>query len=221
VDEVLAIVEADEAFYARSGGGITLSGGEVLRQGKFARALLEEAKRRGLSTAIETSGMGRWQSLEALLPFLDIIHYDIKCLDSERHRRFTRVPNELILRNFRKLCAVFPHDRIVVRTPFIPGVNGSVEDVRAIGEFLKSIGDDLHYELLPYHRYGESKYGFLGMPVPMTKVVPSEEAAAMHAELVRYRSRERATVPLSPAQGSPLLDRVRTRPVAPKSRPSS
>jgi pyruvate formate lyase activating enzyme len=208
VDEVLAVVEADEAFYARSGGGITLSGGEVLRQGKFARALLQEAQRRGLSTAIETSGMGRWQSLEALLPFLDIVHYDIKCLDSDRHRQFTGVPNELILRNFRKLCAVFPHDRIVVRTPFIPGVNGTLEDVRAIGEFLKSIGDDLHYELLPYHRYGEAKYGYLGMEVPMTKVVPTDEQAAIHAELARYRARERATVPLSPAQGAPLLDRI-------------
>ncbi len=122
------------------------------------------------------------------------------------------MPNDLILRNFRRLCAVFPHDRIIVRTPFIPGVNGSLEDVRAIGEFLKSIGDDLHYELLPYHRYGESKYGFLGMPVPMTTVVPTEEEAAMHAELAHYRSRERATVPLSPHQGPPLLDRVRGRP---------
>ena len=92
VDEVLAVVEADEAFYARSGGGITLSGGEVLRQGKFARALLEEARRRGLSTAIETSGWTLAGALEQLLPFLDLVHYDIKCLDRERHRRFTGVP---------------------------------------------------------------------------------------------------------------------------------
>jgi pyruvate formate lyase activating enzyme len=213
VDEVLGVVEADEAFYARSGGGITLSGGEVLRQGRFARALLQEAQRRGLSTAIETSGMGRWQALEGLLPFVDVIHYDIKCLDPVRHRRFTGVSNELILRNFRKLCAVFPHDRIFVRTPFIPGVNGSVEDVRAIAEFLRSLGDDLHYELLPYHRYGESKYGFLGLEVPMTRLgPPSAEEAAIHEELARYRSRERATVPLSPAQGRPLLERVRSRP---------
>ena len=209
VDEVLAFVESDEAFFARSGGGVTLSGGEVLRQPRFARALLQEAHRRGLSTAIETSGQGRWQSLEAMLPFLDLVHYDIKCLDPERHRRFTGVSNELILRNFRKLCAVFPHDRIVVRTPFIPGVNGTVDDVRAIGEFLRSIGDDLHYELLPYHRYGEAKYGFIGMRAPMTPVVASEEEAAIHAELARYRTKERATVPLSPTQGEPLLQRVR------------
>ncbi|HQR49366.1 MAG TPA: hypothetical protein PL152_08515, partial [Steroidobacteraceae bacterium] len=80
----------------------------------------------------------------------------------------------------------------------------------AIGEFLRSIGDDLHYELLPYHRYGESKYGFLGMEVPMTKVVPTAEEQAIHAELARYRARERATVPLSPEQGAPLLERVRS-----------
>ena len=209
VDEVLAVVEADQAFYARSGGGLTLSGGEVLRQGRFARALLAEARARGLSTAIETSGMGRWAVLESLLPHLDVVHYDIKCLDRERHRRFTGLPNDLILRNFRRLCDVFPHDRIVVRTPFIPGVNGTVEDVRAIGDFLRSIGDDLHYELLPYHRYGESKYGFLGMPVPMSTVPASDEERAVHAELARWRSRERATVPLSPAQGEPLIERMR------------
>lgn len=209
VDEVLDVVEADQAFYARSGGGITLSGGEVLRQGRFARELLAEARRRGLSTAIETSGMGRWAVLESLLPHLDLVHYDIKCLDRERHRRFTGLPNDLILRNFRRLCAAFPHDRIVVRTPFIPGVNGTVEDVRAIGEFLSSIGDDLHYELLPYHRYGESKYGYLGMPVPMAGIPASDEDAAVHAELASYRARERATVPLSPAQGEPLLERLR------------
>ena len=96
-----------------------------------------------------------------------------------------------------------------MRTPFIPGVNGTVEDVRAIGEFLRSIGDDLHYELLPYHRYGESKYGFLGMPVPMSTVPASDEERAVHAELARWRSRERATVPLSPAQGEPLIERMR------------
>ena len=209
VDEVLSAVEADQAFYLRSGGGLTLSGGEVLRQGRFARALLAEARARGMSTAIETSGMGRWAVLESLLPHLDLVHYDIKCLDRERHRRFTGLPNDLILRNFRRLCDAFPHDRIVVRTPFVPGVNGTVEDVRAIGEFLRGIGDDLHYELLPYHRYGESKYGALGMEVPMTQVVATDEETAIHAELARYRARERATVPLSAAQGQPLIERMR------------
>ena len=208
VDEVLEVVEADQAFYARSGGGITLSGGEVLRQGRFARELLAEARSRGLSTAIETSGMGRWAVLESLLPNLDLIHYDIKCLDRERHRRFTGLPNDLILRNFRRLCGAFPHERIVVRTPFIPGVNGTVEDVRAIGAFLRTTGADLHHELLPYHRYGESKYGFLGMPVPMSTVPASDEERAAHAELARHRALERATVSPDAASGSSLLDRL-------------
>ena len=208
VDEVLEVVEADQAFYARSGGGITLSGGEVLRQGRFARELLAEARSRGLSTAIETSGMGRWAVLESLLPHLDLVHYDIKCLDRERHRRFTGLPNDLILRNFRRLCSAFPHERIVVRTPFIPGVNGTVEDVRAIGAFLRSIADDLHYELLPYHRYGESKYGYLGLPVPMSTVPASDDERAVHAELARYRARERVTVSLTDASGTSLLERI-------------
>jgi pyruvate formate lyase activating enzyme len=210
VDEVLAEVETEESFHVRSGGGLTLSGGEVLQQAGFARALLEAAKQRGMSTAIETSGMGNWKLLEALLPFVDVIHYDIKCLDKERHRRFTGVANDTILRNFKRLCEVFPHDRIVVRTPFVPGVNGSVEDVREIGEFLRSIAPDLHYELLPYHGLGQVKYGFLGLEYTMDEVLPtSGEAFEHHRMLTRLRARERATVPLTPAQGRPLLERMK------------
>jgi hypothetical protein len=72
----------------------------------------------------------------------------------------------------------------------------------------ESIGDDLHYELLPHHRYGGLKYGFLGLQAPMTAIVPTEDEAAIHAELARYRARERATVPLSPVQGGSLLERM-------------
>lgn len=209
VEEVLADVEADSAFYGPSGGGITLSGGEVLQQSHFAAALLREARRRGLSTAIETSGMGSWSQLERLLPNLDVIHFDIKCLDFDRHKRFTGTGNDLILANLRRLCEVFPHDAIRVRTPFIPGVNATLEDVRAIRDFLKSISDKLHYELLPYHSFGEMKYGYLGLEVPMLKLgSPSAEEVANNVELSRYRGRERATVPLSLAQGRSLVEKI-------------
>lgn len=167
VAEVLAEVEADSAFYGPSSGGITLSGGEVLQQSQFAAALLREARRGGLSTAIETSGMGAWSALERLLPHLDVIHFDIKCLDSQRHMRFTGAGNDVILANFRRLCEVFPHDAIRVRTPLVPGASGTHEDMRAIKNFLMSISDKLHHEVLPYHTFGDMKYGYLGLKVPM------------------------------------------------------
>lgn len=209
VDEVMAEVEADAVFYGPSGGGITLSGGEVLHQSRFAESLLREARRRGLSTAIETSGMAPWTALERLLPHLDIVHYDLKQLDARRHRDFTGFDNALILENFRRLAATFPIERIRVRTPFIPGANGSVEDVRAIGEFLHAISPQIVYELLPYHRLGEVKYGYLGREAPMNAVQASHGDTELHAALARYRARERATVPLAAEQGPPLIERVR------------
>jgi pyruvate formate lyase activating enzyme len=209
VDEVMAEVEADAAFYGPSGGGMTLSGGEVLQQSHFAANLLRAARRRGLSTAIETSGMAPWPALERLLPHLDLVHFDIKQLDARRHRDFTGFGNALILDNFRRLCAVFPVARIRVRTPFVPGANASVGDVRAIGEFLHAIAPELSYELLPYHRFGEAKYGYLGRAVPMHSLPSADEEHELHAALARYRGRERATVPLTPEQGAPLIDRVR------------
>jgi glycyl-radical enzyme activating protein len=208
VDEVMAEVEIDAAFYGPSGGGITLSGGEVLQQSEFAAAILREARRRGLSTAIETSGHGPWSAFEELLPNVDVVHFDIKQIDPQRHKEFTGRDNALILENFRHLCAVFPHEAIRVRTPFVPGANGSVEDIQAIGEFLHSISDRLHYELLPYHSLGEAKYGYLGRAVPMHGVISSEESAALHAALARYCSSHRAAVPLSDAQGRLLLKRM-------------
>jgi pyruvate formate lyase activating enzyme len=207
VDQVLEVVEQDEAFYSRSGGGLTLSGGEVLMQGEFARALLAAAKARGLSTAIETSGLGSWRALKGLLPHLDVVHFDIKCLDDDRHRRFTGASNREILANFQRLCAAFPPARIFVRTTFIPGFNGAAEDIEAIRLFLASISPDLNHEILPYHALGEVKYGFLGRAYPMC-AEPEPPAASLddHRRLSHLRARERILVPLSEVGAQPMED---------------
>ena len=162
VDDVLRIVEEDEAFYARSGGGLTLSGGEPLAQGAFALALLRAARSRGIDTAIETSGLCNWQTLREAASLVDRIFFDIKCLDPQKHERSTGVSNEKILDNFRRLRAELPDVEVVVRTPLIPNINDSVDDIRAIAAFIEEAGGAFGYEVLPYHGFGEPKYEKLG-----------------------------------------------------------
>ena len=169
VDDVLRVVEQDMAFYARSGGGLTLSGGEPLLQSEFAVALLREARARRIKTAVETCGMVSPETIREAAPFLNYVLFDIKHMDSAEHEAQTGLPNKHILENFRILAEEFPHLPILARTPIIPGFNDSEESVAAIAEFLKPY-ERVEYEMLPYHRLGTQKYQFLDRPVPMGEV---------------------------------------------------
>jgi pyruvate formate lyase activating enzyme len=180
VDEVIKKVEQDSAFYARSGGGLTLSGGEPVLQADFAIALLETARSRGIDTAVETSGFCKWDDLEAVCRRVNQIFFDIKSMDAQKHREWTRVDNEPILENLRKLVHAFPRLPLTVRTPIIPGFNDSVEDIALIRDFLNRITPSAHHELLAYHRFGEPKYQQLGKRYELEGVEPpSQEKMAL------------------------------------------
>ena len=170
VEDVLRIVEEDSPFYARSGGGLTLSGGEPLLQAAFAERLLATAQARGLDTAIETSGCAPWHELERVCRHVNEVFYDVKCLDSSRHRQGTGIGNERILENLRRLCGAFPRLPVCVRTPVIPAFNDTPEEIRAVVEFLNELPGSLRYEILPYHHLGEPKYAELGLAYPLTGV---------------------------------------------------
>lgn len=161
VDDIIKEVEKDSVFYARSGGGLTFSGGEPLMQADFVAATLKEARRRSIKTTIETCGYADWTSVEKVCQQLNSVIWDIKCMDSVKHKKFTGIPNELILDNFEKLCTNFPQLPKLVRTPLIPDFNDSKEDIEAIVAFLKG-KPNIRYELLPYHRLGQQKYYYLG-----------------------------------------------------------
>lgn len=160
VDDVLRVVEQDSMFYTRSGGGITLSGGEPLAQPEFALALLREAKRRRLNTSMETCGHAPWDVLRQAGALLDSVMFDIKSLDAARHKEFTGVPTDLITGNFRRLVEAYPALPVHVRTPVIPGFNDTEEDIRKISRFISGY-PNVTYEILPYHRLGTQKYLFL------------------------------------------------------------
>lgn len=186
VDDILKRVEEDDVFYARSGGGLTLSGGEALAQPEFALALLREARARRIHTTIETCGHYAAEVLEEACSFLDALIFDVKCLDSERHKKFTGVGNELILRNLNLALERFPDLPVLVRTPVIPGFNDTEEDILSIREMLPN-RTGVRYEALTYHRMGQPKYGYLGRPYPLEGVKADEAfMARLNAMLKAY-----------------------------------
>lgn len=193
VDEIMEAVEADSVFFERSGGGMTLSGGEPLLQGEFAIALLRGAKQRKIDTAIETCGHVDWQVLREAAGHCNTVFFDIKCIDAAKHMEFTGVDNALIVSNLRGLVAAFPQLPIVVRTPLIPGFNHSVADITQVIEFLTPL-PGVKYEVLPYHRLGTPKYDYLGREYLLGDVVLNPETEKTVKELVNEYAASRRGV---------------------------
>lgn len=168
VEACMEQIREDMPFYRRSGGGVTLSGGEVLMQAAFASQLLKQCQQEGIHTAIETNLCAPWETLEQLLPHLDMVMADIKHMDSQRHRRGTGKGNEQILANILRLDQWgIP---LVIRTPVIPGYNDSRENIARTAEFLKSVRNLRYYELLSYNPMGNDKRRRLGLPVAEIQV---------------------------------------------------
>lgn len=157
VDEVYEEAAMDKLFFDSSGGGITLTGGEVLFQPVFAKNILKKCKENGLHTAIETCGYGKWESFKGLLEYVDLVLYDIKHMDSSAHQKYTGVKNERILENLYKISNEMQIP-IVARTPIVPGYNDSEENIHQMGKFLsENIASCNEVNLLPYHSMGEGK----------------------------------------------------------------
>jgi pyruvate formate lyase activating enzyme len=189
VDEVIAEVEKDRPFYRRSGGGITLGGGEPLLQHHFSSALLEAAHGIYLHTALETSGFAAWEHFEPVLKHVDLLHIDFKHIDPVRHRELTGQSNELIIDNLRRVLSVKSPRDVIVRFPVIPGCNDSVENIRDMAEFVTGLGFE-QIELIPYHRMGVSKYRQYGMAYSLSECEsPSESDMARLREVVPVLSR--------------------------------
>ncbi len=153
VRAVIDEVEKEAAFYARSGGGMTLSGGEAMSQPMFSLALLKEAKKRRIKTAMETCGYAAWEDLKAACENLDELIFDIKAFTDDIHKKGTGASNERILENFKRVAETFPNLPILARTPVIPDFNDNPEEIQRIIDFIP-VQNNISYELLPYHRWG-------------------------------------------------------------------
>lgn len=167
VEEVCKVILKDKEYYKTSGGGVTLSGGEPLLQIDFVEALLKECKRHDLHTAIETAANVSWEYFERVLPYLDLVMFDLKSIDEENHIRCTGVSNKRILENAEKLMQT--DRKILFRMPVVPGHND--QEVEAVSAFTGRY--DL--ELLAYHQTGNGKYEALNMDCLTSDVVPPEK----------------------------------------------
>lgn len=171
--EVIAEVERDYGYYRRSGGGLTLSGGETLTQPDFAVALLALAHQRGINTAIESTGFADFSVIQKILPHLDLYLMDIKHIDSDKHKAFTGQPNDLILANAQKIAR--SPVKLIIRTPVVPGFNDTVEEIGAIARFAASLPGVEEMHLLPYHRIGSDKYKGLGREYTLAHIEPPSQ----------------------------------------------
>ncbi len=169
-DEIIQEVEKDIIFYDESNGGVTFSGGEPLMQPEFLYSLLSACKKLELHTAVDTTGYASYTVLERMLPVTDLFLYDLKLMDDGTHRKYTGVPMKPILDNLKALDA--DKTAIHVRVPIIPGITDGPENLEAIMTFLVTLKSVRHVALLPYNRWGESKYGRLNLDNKLETIAP-------------------------------------------------
>lgn len=170
VAELMAEIRKDVIYYRRSGGGITLSGGEALFQPGFAAAILKACKAEGFHTAMETTAYANFSVIENLLPWLDLAMCDLKHVDPEKHKRFTGISNERILENLRRIgLSGMP---LIIRVPVVPTFNATPMEIAMIAAYAATIPGVEQLHLLPYHRLGEGKYQGLGQPYALSGIEP-------------------------------------------------
>lgn len=191
IDEVMNKIERDRRFWGKE-GGVTLGGGEVMQQYKFAARLLERCHANYIHTAIETSGYAPWSHYQEVLKNTDWVFVDIKCMDSDIHSNVTGVPNHLILENIERMAAKNRNYRLIPRIPIVPGINDNDKNIIETAEFLRRI-DVPEINILPFHRLGTSKYEqlsreymFAEMKSPETEVMERIRELFMSYDIYCY-----------------------------------
>ncbi|MBR3400799.1 MAG: glycyl-radical enzyme activating protein [Parasporobacterium sp.] len=161
-DEVYNTVKRDLGYYQRSGGGITISGGEPMMQIDFVTALYTLCKNGGIHTALDTCGYFPTEYISRTSGLVDLVLFDLKIIDPDLHKHYTGVDNQLIHRNLREFLKT--DAEIFIRVPLIPEITDTEANLTAIANVVKSFEKPLHVDLLPYHNYGENKFKMLGKP---------------------------------------------------------
>ncbi len=163
VSQVMREIEKDSMFHFFSGGGVTLSGGDLMLQADFARELLLACKDICMNTAAELDLYGAWENVEKVIPLLDSFYVDLKLMDSGRHQQWTGVGNESILANLRRAAEICAPGAIHIRTPVVWHITDAPENLLAVAEFCRELPNCVELEFLPYHRLGLHAYQQLGM----------------------------------------------------------
>ena len=184
-EELFAEVDKDSVFYETSGGGVTISGGEPMAQADFVLALARLCHEAGIHVALDTCGVVAWERYKRVLPLVDLVLYDLKLFDAERHRASTGVDNGRILENGRRIAAAGVP--LWIRTPVIPGYTAGAEDVAALGDFVSKLPTVERWDLLAYTNLGQPKYRRLDRPYALegAPLLTRAEMEALHAVAVQ------------------------------------
>jgi len=171
VEEIMRQILPDQPFYAASGGGVTLSGGEPLMQPRFSKSLLQACKSAGLHTTVQTCAEASWANIVAIIPFVDLFLIDLKVLDPNLHQKVTGKSNQRILTNIRRLAQT--DKALSFRIPVVPGVNDAPEIIAAMAGFIHDLrGTRLPIELVPFHRLATDKYRSLDLTYQAATLAP-------------------------------------------------
>lgn len=186
VRELTELALRDKAYYESSGGGVTASGGEPLLQDVFLEQLFAQLKEKQIATALDTAGHVEFSRFERVLPYTDLVLLDLKIMDEKKHREYTGVSNRRILQNARRLMEM--GQRIHIRVPIIAGINDTMENARALKEFIGESGSVEQVRFLPYHNMGLTKGSSVG--VEMEAFSPPskerlEEIRSLFGEIAR------------------------------------
>lgn len=210
ISELMKVIKKDISFYEKTGGGVTVSGGEALVQWDFLQLLLKECKEEGINTCVESALFVPTEHVDAVMKYTDLLITDIKFFDSDRHKKVTGVPNELILKNIKHIKELGVP--MVIRTPIVPGWNDDDENMLAIGKFVEELGDRVvQYQLLPYRKMGTEKYATLNQDYPMGDYeAPEREVWEANLLNIRDKLKERYNIPVvaGSSQKLPGLDKA-------------
>jgi pyruvate formate lyase activating enzyme len=180
VTEIMNEIEKERVFFDQSGGGVSFSGGEPLLQSQVLIELLDECGARGIHRAVDTAGLANTEIILEVAKRTDLFLYDLKMMDSEKHRKWTGVPNEKILENLKLLAE--SGTKIIIRIPLIGGVNDDAENIEATARFVAELsGEKKEVNLLPYHKIAQTKYQKLGRPEEFLLLEEPTKEAQLHA----------------------------------------
>ena len=211
VPELMKIIEGDRNFYERTGGGLTVSGGEVLIQWDFVRLLLAECRRAGIHTCVESALFVPAEHVDAVMEYTDLLITDIKYIDPKRHKDAVGAPNELIFSNMKRIAGMgIP---MVIRTPIVPGWNDDDENMLGIGSFVQELGPSvIAYQLLPYRKMGTEKYATLNQDYPMGDYeAPSREVWEPNLLRIRDMLLEKYNIPVVAGSSQKLPEAASNR----------
>ena len=187
VDELFDKIKEDEVFF-QNGGGVTFSGGEPFMQYDFLYEMLKKCHDANIHTAIETSFYTSIDHIKKVLPYLDQIYVDLKIFDDDIHQKYTQVSNQRIKQNIAYLLKSEHKDKVIIRTPLIPSISATKDNIRAIANYLVSLNPHIHYELLNYNPLASAKYELVHMDYQLPQYQPFDQNQMQEFYDIVYQS---------------------------------